>query len=191
MLNTMGKLLEPAAGRLLIAHPWLPDPNFRRAVVLLCEHEDDQGSYGLILNRPLPFLISEVVEEPLRFDARLFAGGPVQRDTLHIIHTHGELIDASYPVTDHLYRGGELEDIQGLLCSKGIDHPGFRFFVGYSGWGPGQLMSEFEAGDWVVAPARFDFIFETPPEELWKRALKMLGGEYAVLAHFPADPRLN
>ncbi len=181
---------EPAPGKWLIAHPWLPDPNFKRTVVLVCEH-DEEGSYGLVLNRPLPFLLSEIVAEPIGFDTRLFAGGPVQPETLHIIHQHGELIGASLPVKENLYRGGDLEDIQDILQGEAPDHPGFRFFLGYAGWGPGQLVDEIEAGDWIVAPAEPELIFSTPPEQLWRTALRRLGGYYAILANFPEDPRVN
>lgn len=167
------------------------DPNFKRTVVLLCEHTPD-GSFGLVLNRPLGIHLSDVVElvgdQPRH---PLLQGGPVQTDTLHFLHTYGDDIPGHIPVTNGIFWGGEFEVLKGLLQSGEISQRDVRFYLGYSGWAAGQLDSELDQGGWILAPAGESAVFETEPAELWRTVLRGMGSEYAMLANFPEDPRLN
>lgn len=82
--------LNPEKGRLLISEPFLPDPNFERTVVLLCEH-NEEGSFGFVLNKPAIVKVNDVMDELKNFEHPIFIGGPVQQDTLHFIHRSTEI----------------------------------------------------------------------------------------------------
>ena len=178
-----------APGVLLIAPPMMADPNFRRAVVLLCEHGPD-GSFGLILNRPLTLQLGEVLDE-FYSDAPLSLGGPVQQDTLHFLHRHGDLIGDAVPVLDGVHWGGDFEAVKTLVQTEVATPNDLRFFIGYAGWSPGQLGEEVEQDGWFLAHADDVLVFDDEPETLWRTVMRRMGGEYALLSTFPDDPRMN
>lgn len=179
--------LDP--GTLLIAPPMLQDPNFRRTVVLLCEH-GPEGSFGLILNRPLDLQLNEVMEGYLPYDDQVCLGGPVQRNTLHFVHRM-EAVHEGVQLPNGVQWGGRFETIKSALQQETVTAQELRFFIGYAGWSPGQLEDELEADGWILSTATPDLVFTDEPEELWRTALRQMGGEYAILANFPEDPRMN
>ncbi|QXD16620.1 YqgE/AlgH family protein [Rhodocaloribacter litoris] len=181
---------RPTTGTLLIAPPLMEDPNFRRTVVLLCEH-GEEGSFGLILNRPLTLHLQDVLDDVLDYDTPLSLGGPVQPNTLHFLHRFGERIPGAVPVLEDVYWGGDFEALKHLLTGERVTGEALRFFLGYAGWSPGQLEEEIEQGGWFLSPASGDVVFAEVPERLWRAVLRRKGGEYAILANFPDDPRLN
>jgi putative transcriptional regulator len=182
--------LAPAPGRVLVAPPTLRDPNFYRAVILLCEHGPG-GSFGLTLNRPLDVQPREVVAGFYAYRDVLGLGGPVQRDTLHYLHRHGPAVPDSVDLGDGVRWGGSFEAVQALVRKGATNARELRFFVGYAGWSPEQLEAEVEADGWIVAPASADLVFTDAPDALWRRVMLRLGGEFALLANFPDDPRVN
>ncbi len=182
--------IPPEKGRLLISEPFLPDPNFVRSVVLLCEH-NNEGSFGFVLNRPADFKASEIMEELSRTDYPVFIGGPVQQDTLHFIHRNPK-IDGGVAVAEGIFWGGSFEQLTFLADTGQLDPEDIHFFLGYSGWGPGQLEEELEEDTWIVCDyVTEDLLFDTAPEEMWRKALKNMGGKYSVFANYPLDPSLN
>src|SRR5690606_15901858 len=132
-------------GTLLIAPPMMHDPNFRRTVVLLCEH-GPEGSFGLILNRPLAISLHEVMRSVARRETSVSMGGPVQPDTLHFIHCHGDLIPQTIPLLDGIYWGGDFELLKVLIETDQTSPRDLRFFLGYAGWAADQLQGEIDAG---------------------------------------------
>lgn len=182
--------LPPTPGTLLVAVPPLSDPNFRRTVILLCDHSVD-GSFGLVLNRPTDLLLSDALDEPLPFDAKLWIGGPVQPDTLHFIHPYEDQIDGALPVLNGAYWGGTFESLCEGVSRERLDADRVRFFVGYSGWGPGQLDAEVDDGAWIVLESDASTVLEDSDDALWRSVLRQLGGEYALLSTFPDDPKMN
>ena len=180
----------PAPGSVLISEPFMPDNNFKRSVVLLCEHQED-GSVGFILNRPLGIRINEAIESFPEFDAELYLGGPVQTDTLHYIHRIPELIEGSVEVMDGLYWGGNFENIKILIENGQLDADQIRFFLGYSGWGEGQLLEEMKERSWIVSQTDPVTIFSHDIDNLWKHVLKNMGGQYQIMSNFPESPLLN
>ena len=182
--------ITPATGTLLIAPPMMQDPNFRRSVVLLCEHGVD-GSFGLILNRAISTQLADVVEGMNLYEGPLCMGGPVQPNTLHVLHRLGSRVGESIEVIDEVFWGGDFEIIQQLVENEKTSAGEIRFFLGYAGWSPGQLDMEIEQDGWILAPPDESFIFPEDPEALWTTILRKMGGEYALLANFPDDPRLN
>lgn len=183
-------MLPPAPGTLLVAEPPLADPNFRRTVILLCDHTME-GSFGLVINRPAGLSLADVAAVDLPFNAELWTGGPVQPETLHYLHPYGDHIDGALPVLDDVYWGGDFEEVCAGILDGRMDPDRFRFFVGYSGWGPGQLDAEVDEGNWIVLNANEEAALAGHDDALWRSILRELGGEYALLSTFPDDPRLN
>ena len=182
-------LLRPAKGNLLIAEPFLGDANFERSVVLLCEHNEN-GSFGFVLNQTSNLLLNDVLNEPTATNLPLYVGGPVQQNTLHFIHQLSFLEEA-LPLGNGLFWSGDFEQMTTLLNIGKISERDVRFFIGYSGWGNGQLDQEMQRQSWIVSKTTADFIFETPTDQFWRAVLRQMGGEYKVKSHYPTDPRLN
>ncbi|MDQ3111351.1 MAG: YqgE/AlgH family protein [Bacteroidota bacterium] len=182
--------LKPAAGRLLIAEPFLHDDYFRRAVVLIAEH-NEKGTVGFILNKPLEISVQEAVPEFPKYDHLSFFGGPVQRDQLYFIHTAGEKIKDSFPIGNGIYWLGDFDKVKSLVEKKEITNNDIRFFIGYAGWEPGQLDKELESKSWFVSKPDNEIIFNVDPEKMWTAAVKKMGNAFAPMANFPEDPSLN
>jgi len=180
----------PEKGRLLISEPFLPDPNFERTVVLLCEH-NEEGSFGFVLNKPAIVKVNEVMDELKNFEHPIFIGGPVQQDTLHFIHRNTE-IEAGAEVRTGIYWGGNFENVLFLSDTEQLRVEQIRFFLGYSGWSAGQLEEELDQNSWIVCDfVTEELMFETEPANMWKKALGNMGGRFSVYANYPVDPNLN
>jgi len=181
---------EPIKGRLLIAEPFLKDPNFMRTVILLCEVAP-KGSFGFVLNKPANASLGELVAGLEHLSMPVFYGGPVQENTLHFLHTHPELISGGLHIIDNVYWGGDFAVATELITSGKISIDGIRFYLGYSGWTANQLQDELKEISWVVSPAKSTLIFHQDIQLLWKDALWALGGDYKLLVNAPIDPQLN
>lgn len=182
--------LKPEKGRLLISEPFLPDPNFERTVVLLCEH-NEEGSFGFVINKPSILKIAEVMEEASSLDDIVFVGGPVQQDTLHFLHRNTSITNA-VKIQDDIYWGGDFQSLMTQLNTSVIKPADIRFYLGYSGWGQGQLESELQEDSWIVCDFVDDtLLFDTDPTVIWKKALDNMGGRFSVYSNYPVDPRLN
>lgn len=169
---------------LLVAMPQLPDPNFNRSVVLMIEHSEE-SSLGLIVNRPATLLVSEVLEQlEIEWagieDAVVWQGGPVEPYRGCVLH-------APVPVAAD---DAPIEVVPGISLSTTADQlrelagrppASFRFLLGYSGWGEGQLEREMAEGAWLLAPATADLVFGTPPDQMWEAAISSLGIDPATL----------
>lgn len=183
-------MVSPSRGTLLIANPFLKDPNFSRSVIFLCDHKDE-GSFGFVLNKKFSKTLSELVPEFEDLSLPVFQGGPVQGDTLHFLHQFPELISGGEEVFKNIYWGGNFESLLINLRNNDIDPNLIRFFIGYSGWTEGQLDNELKEESWLTVPATRDLIFNTDPDDIWKNSLKHLGGDYEMMINFPLDPQLN
>ena len=183
--------VDLAPGTLLISAPMMQDPNFRRTVVLLCEHQPGEGTFGLTLNRELDVQLGDVLDDVVAYDPPLYLGGPVQRETLHYLHTRPDDIPGGVSLPDDVTWGGNFEVVQQIAKDGYASPDDLRFFLGYAGWGPGQLEAELDEEAWILAPGGADLIFDVAPDALWRTVLRRMGGEYAVLANFPDDPRMN
>ncbi len=179
---------SPGPGTLLISPPTVLDPNFFRAVILLCEHSSS-GSFGLILNRPIDVTIDVLSGALAGYEGALCYGGPVQPDTLHFLHRLD--LPGAELVVDDVHWGGDFDSLTDLHRQNSLSENSLKLYLGYSGWGAGQLHDEIQAGGWILADADSAAVFADSPRELWRRRLRRLGGEFAVMANFPIDPRLN
>jgi putative transcriptional regulator len=183
-------MIEPGAGILLIADPFLKDPNFLRTVVFLCEHKEE-GSFGFVINRPFTNTIDELIPELQEHKLPVFYGGPVQQDTIHFLHQYPDDIPGGQEILKGVYWGGDFDKMVELLRSNSLDPARIRFYIGYSGWGTGQLNDELKEKSWLTVKATRKLVFHGKFEEIWKEALKLLGGDYEMMINFPIDPQLN
>jgi putative transcriptional regulator len=182
--------LAPEKGRLLISEPFLPDPNFERTVVLLCEH-NEEGSFGFVLNKPSTLLAGEVMDELVNFKHQVYIGGPVQQDTLHFIHRTAS-IENGAEIRQGIFWGGSFEQVLSLADTHQLESSDIKFFLGYSGWDAGQLQEELDQDSWIVCDyVSAEFLFETDPSLMWKKSLDNMGGRFSVYSNYPVDPRLN
>jgi putative transcriptional regulator len=179
---------ELESGKLLVAEPFLTDPNFKRGVILLCDHQED-GSFGFILNKPIEMNISDLISSFPEFESEVHYGGPVQTDTIHYLHTKGSLLPDSIKVLSGVYWGGDFEQLKSFIKLGKIQPEDIRFFVGYSGWSTGQLKEERKVLSWMMVDGHADYIFGDN-KELWKDVLEEEGGTYSVIAQIPT-PILN
>jgi putative transcriptional regulator len=175
-------------GQLLVASPGLFDPNFRRTVVLVTEH-NEEGAAGLVLNRPTDAEVSDVVPqlESLVDDGEpIFMGGPVQPNGVLVLGEFVDPADAAVPLFGSLgFPSLETpEDVVPLTTRR-------RIFAGYAGWGSGQLEDELAREDWILEQARNDDAFTETPGELWADVLRRKGGIYELVARMPEDPSVN
>lgn len=177
-------------GQLLISDPFLKDPNFARTVVLICEH-DDAGSIGFVLNKLYDKKLHQLIDGIERTDITVFFGGPVHEHTLHFLHTRNDIIEDGIEINDGIFWGGNFEQVLTHLQNYTIGNHEIRFYIGYSGWGTQQLEDELKEKSWITRLSNKHLVFHKFPSQIWKDALKDLGGEYAQMIHYPVDPQLN
>ena len=166
------------------------DPNFKRTVILLCEH-NEEGSFGLVVNRQMDYKIGDAIPDLDFVDAPLFYGGPVEPETLHFLHRYGDIIDNCVKVSEDLYWGGNFEQIKTYFNTRQINPAHIRFYIGYSGWEASQLAGEIKQNSWMVAQSKANYIFAEQSEQLWRSVLQDMGGEFRVISHFPENPQYN
>ncbi len=181
--------MDTLQGHLLIAPPYLADPNFRQTVVLLIQH-DDEGAFGVVLNRPSGRSIADVWQA-VRGDTcgcreEIHVGGPVT-GPLVVLHTEPHL--AEVQVAKDVYCSMTAERIETLVQS---DRKLVRFYAGYSGWGGGQLEGELATGSWLTVPADADMVFHTADDALWSRVVRRASGAVDLPpSEDDVDPSLN
>jgi putative transcriptional regulator len=174
-------------GDILISEPFLHDPNFERSVILICEH-NESGTFGLIVNKPTTLTLGDVLESKLNPEERLYLGGPVEQNSLHILHDYKDL-DGAIQIGDNIYWGGDFEHFCALHMIRNSEK--CRFIAGYSGWGFEQLLDEFKADTWWVYRGRPEVIFEYEPQQIWRKLVSAMGGKFRVFSNYPVNPRLN
>jgi putative transcriptional regulator len=182
--------LLPQKGRILISEPFLMDNYFKRSIVLITEHSDE-GTVGFVLNKPVNMKVNEIVSDFPEIEAVVSIGGPVQTNTLHYIHTLGDIIPNSMKVIDNIYWGGEFDVIKRLLESGSLNQENIRFFLGYSGWQSNQLEDELSENAWVVADIGPEEIMSPMNKFFWNKTLHRLGKKYQMWANFPENPQMN
>jgi putative transcriptional regulator len=173
------------AGSLLVAHPSMLDPNFRRTVLFISEHDPNEGALGVIINRPLDRQVADLVTDtppPGLAGVPVFLGGPVGKNQLMFAafewqKGHGFKLRHNVVLGHGSTAAGE----KNLICA----------FVGYAGWGAGQLESEVKQKAWLLQKANPSLLkFDRLPN-LWFDIMASLGPWYKMLAAAPDDPSLN
>lgn len=193
MCGIMSAMTEVSSltGRLLVATPALADPNFDRAVVLLLDH-DEEGSLGVVLNRPTPVDVGDILESwgGLGGDPGVvFQGGPVSLDSaLGLAVIPGDEGPLGWRRVHGAIGLVDLETPPELLARA---LGSLRIFAGYAGWGPGQLENELTEGAWYVVESEPGDVSSPRPERLWRAVLRRQRSELAMVATYPDDPSLN
>jgi putative transcriptional regulator len=166
--------------------PQLQDPNFKRTVVLLVQH-DESGTFGLVLNRELEFSAFQLcssLDVSWKGDpsASISWGGPVQPHSGWVLFNQdaGLVSDPAEisQVFPELYFAGSLDVLRAVAAAP---PPEVRLFLGYAGWGPGQLETELAEGAWLVAPLSTDLVFAVSADSMWNHAVRRLGIDPATL----------
>ncbi len=180
----------PEKGRLLISEPFLPDTFFNRTLVYLTEH-NEKGSVGFIINKSINIKVSDALEGFPGWDEKLTMGGPVAPDTLHYLHTLGNIVPNSVWVADNIYWGGDIEVVKDLINSGKAGSGDIRFFLGYSGWDKGQLERELKENSWIIADVAPEVVMKYRKDDSWKIVLRSLKKKYRLWAEFPESPEMN
>ncbi len=183
-------VVDSLRGQLIVAGPTLLDPNFHRTVVLVCEH-GEEGAMGLVLNRPSPIAAEQALPELVGAfgdDERLWVGGPVQTTSVVVLADFADPDAGAGPLVSGaagLVRpDADLDEVARAVRRA-------RAYLGYAGWGAGQLDDELAGEDWIVATPAPGDLFTDAPDRLWSRVLARKGGRFALLATMPPDPSLN
>ncbi|PKM14745.1 MAG: YqgE/AlgH family protein [Gammaproteobacteria bacterium HGW-Gammaproteobacteria-2] len=166
-------------GHLLVAMPGMDDPRFSRAVVLLCQHNED-GAMGLLVNRLSDFRLSEILAQMQISDVRpdfpdrpVLAGGPVQTDRGFVLHGGTVDWDSTLRINETLAVSTSRDVLEMIAAGKGPAQ--FLLTLGFSGWGPGQLESELADNAWLTVPADDELLFDVPLDLRWQTANARLG----------------
>jgi len=188
-------------GSFLVSEIALMDPNFNKTVVMMISH-DDNGAFGLVVNRPSPFTLGDVVEgldDTPAGSIPVFIGGPVQQEILFLPHAdfpgHPGDEDAAVPVEAVISEPATLSLIEYLKDEWSSlpteDRPAVRVYAGYSGWGPGQLEGELKAEAWVVVKATQELIFRPDAAGAWEEAFARKGPLYQIILQTGFKPSMN
>lgn len=182
-------------GDLLVAQPFLSESWFNRAVISLIDYSESEGTTGAVLNLPLKSTLPELLEGVS--DERpvtVYCGGPLSQDRLFFVHTLGDgIIPDAREYAAGLWIGGDFDAVIDYV-NQGYPVEGFlRFFVGYSGWSPGQLEDELEADTWAVQHDMSETgkLLAGSGDRYWHRIVRSLGPFYRPWLMIPQDVRAN
>jgi len=178
-------------GNILVAEPFTLDSYFKRSVIMIGEYSKD-GAVGFILNKPTDLFVRDALEDFPEIESRIYFGGPVQTDTIHFIHTYGEMLEGSKQIAPGIYWGGNLEMLKLMIDIKTIQPSNIRFYAGYTGWDLTQLSDELSNKKWIVSTKNASkYVMSDETFEMWGSVLRDLGKAYSILANFPENPSLN
>ncbi|MDE5842864.1 MAG: YqgE/AlgH family protein [Muribaculaceae bacterium] len=193
--HVCNKAHEVRRGTILVSSPFLADPNFKRTSILILDKDSKGGFIGLILNRKLNIDLEDVFNIKGRNSVmRLQEGGPVDLQRIFWIHSLGNKLKEAIEILPGLYVGGDYDDMIAQIFNSEVNLSNkIRFYLGYSGWNPGQLEKEIESGAWGVLTDMLDpqLVLELEGDELWNQLCLRLGSDYRHWRIFPADPNLN
>lgn len=173
---------------LLVAMPSLADPNFAQSVTLVCEHSVDKGALGIVINKPLPMTLSEVLSqmkleasEPAIAARAVLRGGPVHKDRGFVLHRPGGNWDSSHAVSESVQVTTSRDVLAAMARGEG---PRDAFIaLGYAGWEVGQLEREMLDNAWLSLPLDEHILFDLPFEDRWHAAWRKLGIDVGKVSH--------
>jgi len=168
-----GRVEDLAAGKILVARRNVPDPYFAEAVIFLAYH-DEEGALGLILNRPTKIPLSRALRGLKSAGSRkdpVYLGGPVARSGMLALLRSPTKPEEARHVIEDIYLVASLKTLQGVLA-KGTGSSAFRLYMGYCGWGAGQLEREVALGVWHIFSADASAVFDPHPASLWDRLIR-------------------
>lgn len=172
----------------LIAMPALQDPNFSRAVAVLCQH-NDEGALGIVVNRPSGMKLADLLHQldigladPALGEHPVYLGGPVQQDRGFVLHEPWKDFDSSFAVSDRLQLTTSRDVLEAIASGAGPRRA--LVALGYSGWSAGQLEQELLENSWLSTPVALDLLFDLPPEQRWQAAAASLGIDPGMLSMY-------
>lgn len=183
---------EVTQGCFLLSDPFQQDPHFERSVVFICEHNEN-GTFGFVLNNYIDLNLDAVLDNPLLLNHKLSIGGPVSNEHLYFLHGFGNLISDSLECKKGVSFSGNYNALveYGSKIKETFDNK-IRFFIGYSGWDPGQLQQEMSDHSWIaVDNIPSTYIFEFPNERLWEKCMELQGPKFSMISKFPKNPQEN
>lgn len=183
--------IKLGAGKLLISEPFMPDYYFKRSVIYLADHNQEEGSFGLIINKKTEYTLDEVSNEFGDFQADVYLGGPVQTNSLFYLHKRGDLIEDSLEISKGVFWGGNFDQLVRLVKDRTLKVDEIRFFLGYAGWNPEQLKREIDEKSWLVSQVTANDIFSTQPDKLWSKCIQKMGSDFSHWLNFPTNPQWN
>ena len=183
--------LDPKQGDILISEPLMNDFHFGRSVVLLVDHSEADGTFGIIVNKKLDVSVNQIVDDFPDFDAPVYLGGPVADDQIFFMHTLGDLIPDSCEIMDGLCGGGDNKVLDTLIATGIANEDNVRFFLGYSGWESGQLVGELVRNSWLVSQVSTEELLATPTDKMWDSYVRQLGKDYEMWRRFPVNVEDN
>jgi putative transcriptional regulator len=180
-----------AVGKFLVASRDLGDPNFAKTVILLVHYDEDQGAVGLVLNRrtdvPMSRVFQDLKEAKSRMDP-VYVGGPVELNSvLALLKASSKPADAARVFGD-VYLISNKDELKATLAS-GAEASVFHAYVGYAGWGAGQLEHEVELGAWHIMAADAATVFHSDPDSVWPRLIQRT--ETNIAGRFTYTPPLR
>ena len=178
---------ESLAGSLLLAYPGMGDPNFQRTVILLSAHSPGEGSMGVVINRPLNKTLADIdpdmQSDPLA-EIPIYQGGPVQPDQLILSAWEWSPLESVF----RLFLGIDPDKARYLQQNHNMH---LRAFLGYAGWGQGQLEEELAENTWIACRINEKTIPHEDGLRLWKNLLESISPTLRLLADRPDDPGKN
>lgn len=187
--NTTAK---PRKGSLLLSEPFASDHYFTRSVILLCDHDEETGTFGFVLNNYLEVDLHTLNPRFPVLETKVSMGGPVDTESIFYIHSFGEQVNDSIHIGGDIYFGGDFDAMVKLLTADPKNSGKVRFFIGYAGWSPNQLHDEIEQNSWIVTNKyRIPDLLNTQEADLWKKIMAQQGGKFRMMSEFPINPNNN
>jgi len=182
---------ELAAGSFLISSRDLGDPNFAETVILLLRYDDEQGAMGLIVNRRGDVPLSRVFEDLKPAKGRkdpAYLGGPVEPDNVLALLKSSTRVEDAQRVFGAVYLISDKDLLEKTLSEK-AEATVFHVYLGYAGWGPGQLEHEVDLGAWLILPPDAASVFDADPDSVWPRLIRRTELRIARAATTPVNAR--
>ena len=173
-----------ASGKFLVAPRQALDPNFANTVILLVRY-DETGALGLVINRPTTVPISKLFQDSKtarHLADPAYAGGPVQEDAILALSRSDKKLEGATPVINTVYLLSSRRILDQMLATKPTPS-NLRVYLGYTGWGPGQLHHEMDLDVWLVVPGEADIVFDPDPKSVWPRLIDRAELRFASLIH--------
>ncbi len=183
----------PCRGALLVAEPFLKEKYFNHAVICLIDYEIGETSMGIVMNKMTNYTLSDLISTVTRKEPiPIYCGGPMSCDRLYFIHTLGDIIPGARCICPGLYIGGDFDSMLDYVNSDYPVEGTIRFYLGYSGWGIGQLDEELKDNVWAVTSITdADSILLGAEDGYWHGQVRSMGNNYKGWLYHPQNPRLN
>ena len=178
-------------GKYLVSSPLLQDFFFKRSIIIMTEYGENEVM-GFIINKETDLKVSDLMEDFPDSNLPLYAGGPVQTDSLFMLHNLPDLILDSTKIKGDLFMGGNFNQIKDLLAQKILLPTEIRFYIGYSGWDYQQLEEELQKESWIISDQKNSkFIFTNNSNDIWKTIIQSYGQRYQHWLNMPENPSDN